>query len=486
MVRLPCKPGACRNGIASVSDSALLRRAMLATLSTILCQRVTSMDLNETASASPTRDTYLVSRPYAWLVFGLTFLLVVIDFIDRQIVVSMFPALKLEWQLSDKELGSLISIISVIVAVGSIPIALLADRWSRTKSIALMALVWSLATIACGFAASYAQLLTARGFIGIGEAGYGAVGGALLASLFPSRLRATIISAFIAGATIGGVLGVVLGGVISAKWGWRSAFGIVGVPGFVLALMYFFVRDYKTVALVTTNAVGAAVKIPVSEMAATLFRTPAAVSAYIGGGLQLLLVSTLYAWLPSFLNRSYGLPMDQAGIKAAIVLLMGSIGAVFWGFVADRVSRKRPRNKMLVMAFCALATFIIHTVAFGYLEPGDRQFQLIVFGGLFMTGMLGTCGAVVIDVVHPGLRATAAAINALAQNLIGLASGPIIAGALSDVYGLPTALTLMPVFCLLSAIVFALGSRSYERDLSRAGGTSVNVGDNGSSVVTPA
>ena len=424
------------------------------------------MDIHQTASTGPESDTYHVSKRYAWFVFSLTFLLMLIDFVDRQVVVSMFPALKAEWKLSDKELGGLISIISLIVAVGSLPIAILADRWSRTKSIAMMALVWSLATIACGFASNYTELLAARGFVGLGEAGYGAVGGALLASLFPSRLRATIIGAFIAAATIGSVLGVVLGGVISAKWGWRNAFGVVGIPGVFLALLYFFVRDYKTVALVTRDATGTATKMRFGQMAASLFRAPSAVATYFAGGLQLLLVSTMYAWLPSYLSRSYGLPMDQAGIKSAIVLLMGSLGAVFWGFVADRVGRNRPRNKMFVMAFTSIATFLTLTAAFGFIEPGDRQFQLIVLGGFFMAGMIGICAAVVIDVVHAGLRSTATAINALAQNLLGLAIGPILAGAISDSYGLPMAMTVMPAFCLLSAIVSVVGARSFERDLA--------------------
>lgn len=93
-----------------------------------------------TASA-PGSDNYLVSKRYAWSVFALTFLIMIFDFIDRQIVVSMFPALKAEWSLSDKELGALLAVVAITVGVGSIPIALLADRWSRVKSISLMAVV---------------------------------------------------------------------------------------------------------------------------------------------------------------------------------------------------------------------------------------------------------------------------------------------------------------------------------------------------------
>ena len=114
-------------------------------------------------------------------------------FADRQVVVSMFPHLKAHWGLSDGQLGGLVSIVSIVVALGSVPLSLLADRWSRVKCMFAMAMVWSLATIGCAFAQSYGQLLFMRGVIGLGEAGYGAAGAALLASLFPGRLRSTVL-----------------------------------------------------------------------------------------------------------------------------------------------------------------------------------------------------------------------------------------------------------------------------------------------------
>jgi len=130
-------------------------------------------------------------RRYAWSVFAILFALMVVDYIDRQVVVSMFSHLKAQWDLSDSQLGGLVSIVSITVALGAVPLSLLADRWSRVKSVFLMALVWSLATISCAFATSYPNLLAARALVGVGEAAYGTVGAALLASLFPPRMRST-------------------------------------------------------------------------------------------------------------------------------------------------------------------------------------------------------------------------------------------------------------------------------------------------------
>ncbi len=130
-----------------------------------------------------------IAATHAWIVFRRRLRLMVFDYVDRQVIVSMFPHLKAQWSLSDSALGGLVSIISITVAILAVPLSLLADRWSRVKSIFVMALAWSIATIACAFAQSYFQLLFLRGIVGVGEAAYGTAGAALLAGLFPERMR---------------------------------------------------------------------------------------------------------------------------------------------------------------------------------------------------------------------------------------------------------------------------------------------------------
>src|SRR5687767_13852521 len=169
-------------------------------------------------------DGYLIGRGQAWFAFAMTIALMLFDYIDRQVIVSLFPYMKADWGLSDKQLGGLVSVLSVTVALGALPVALFADRYGRVKSIVVMALVWSAATISCMFSRSYGQLLAARSLIGLGEAGYGSVGSSLIASIFPARMRPVLLAAFFAAASVGSVLGVLLGGLIAARWGWQAAF----------------------------------------------------------------------------------------------------------------------------------------------------------------------------------------------------------------------------------------------------------------------
>ena len=413
-----------------------------------------------------------VRRRYAWNVFAVLFALMVVDYIDRQVVVSMFSHLKSQWVLSDSQLGALVSVVSVTVALGAVPLSLLADRWSRVKSIFLMALIWSLATIGCAFASSYSQLFVARGFVGLGEAAYGTVGAALLATLFPPRMRSTVLGAFLAASMLGSVLGVVLGGVIAEHWGWQAGFGAVGVPGLFLALLFFVTaRDYQTVALPVASVAGGNAATRIRAVAAELLRPRSAPIACVGAGLQLLAASTIYAWLPSYFNRSYGLAPDQAGLKAGLVVLGGGIGAVIWSVVADRLSVRRPSARLFVPAVASVLTAALLCPAFALLPPGPTQYAMLVAGGLVMVGTIGPIAAVVVDVTHPSLRATASAVLALTQNMIGLAAGPLLTGFLSDRYGLQAAMAMAPAFCLLAAVMFVLAARTYEADLKNASDT---------------
>ncbi|WP_432260971.1 MFS transporter [Cupriavidus sp. TMH.W2] len=427
------------------------------------------MDLSTATHLRANPDDYLFGKRQAWFAFVMTVALMLADYIDRQVIVSLFPHLKLEWGLSDKQLGALVSAVSVTVAAGAVPIALWADRGSRVKSIVVMATAWSLACISCMFTRNYSQLLIARAVVGVGEAGYGSVGAALLTSHFPARMRSALMGAFFAAGSFGSVLGVMLGGVIAAHWGWRAAFGVVGIPGLALALLYMFVRDYRTVALSprldqATQSLGSSAR----AIVAALTRSPSMLWVCLGSSAQVIVLSTVWAWLPSYLNRTRGLPPEKAAVSAALVVLCGAVGAVLWGAVVDRSGRHRPRNKLTTVAVLCLLSMAMLMPSLGgtglALAPG-RQLAWIAVGGLLMTCTAGPAVALVLDVVHPGIRATAGAVLAIFLNLFGLAAGPFIAGVLSDLWTLPVAMAIMPAFSVLAALGFLVAARTYERDV---------------------
>ena len=401
----------------------------------------------------------------AWVAFALTFGLMMSDYISRQVLIAVFPFLKTAWNLTDTELGSLVSIVALMVGVLSIPISFAADRFGRVKSIAIMAVLWSLATIACGLATSYSQLFAGRTVIGIGEAAYATAGGAILMHAFPAKRRSTVMGLFLAGALFGSVIGVALGGLVATRFGWPWAFISVGIPGLLLALVYpLFVRDYETVALAKVE--NEEHRMTWRDIATASLGVRSTVFAYLGGAFQLFASAALVAWIPSYLNRFYSLAPEQAALKGAVIVLVGGIGMACGGLVADRLSTRDVRHKLRVPAFYAIASGVLFTIAFVIPESG-LQFGLIVAGALFVGGHMGPVAALSVELNHPGLRATALSVVTVVYNIIGLAPGPFVVGALSDSFGLKTAMMAIPVVCVGGTICFLIGSRDLPENWRR-------------------
>jgi predicted MFS family arabinose efflux permease len=398
-----------------------------------------------TESASAPSPALAASRPYAWLVFALTFALLLSDYMSRQVLNAVFPLLKAEWRLTDTALGSLSGVVAIMVGLLTFPLSLAADRIGRVSSVTLMALLWSVATLACGFAQNYPQMLGARLLVGVGEAAYGSVGLAILFSLFPANMRSTMTSAFMAGGVFGSVAGVALGGAIAAQYGWRLSFGAIAAAGLALGALYpLVVRAPRPIPPQNAKR---------DNLFRSVFPTARVTITYLASGLQLFIVSALTAWMPSFFNRAYAMAPGKSASMAGALILVGGAGMIVCGLIADRATRNAPQRKLTIAAlYCAL-TFAALTAAF--LAPtGPVQLALIAAGMFFSAGSTGPSGAIVANDTDPALHATVLATLTLANNLIGLAPGPVITGAIADHSSLAFALRIVPVFALAACATF--------------------------------
>ncbi|WP_179403314.1 MFS transporter [Burkholderia guangdongensis] len=412
-----------------------------------------------------------VSRAYAWSVFALTFGLLLADYMSRQVLNAVFPLLKVQWLLSDTQLGSLSSIVSVMVGVLTFPLSLLADRWGRVRSLILMAVLWSFATLGCAVSANYGEMFAARFFVGVGEAAYGSVGLAVVLSVFPAHLRATLSGAFLAGGAFGSMLGMALSGIVAAHFGWRWSFATMAIFGLVLALLYRAVVTERRLAPGGDVAALAALrkarsKFTLKSLGPALFASKSLKFAYVGCGLQLIPLGAMYAWLPSFLVRYYGLRVDRASVLAAVFVLTTGVGMILCGMLTDRVSRRHSERKWITaIAFC-----VGSGVALGgafLLPPGTAQLVLIGAGMFLAAGTVGPSGAMVADLTPPSIHATAMAVWSLANNLLGLAAGPVLTGIIADRVGLHGALQLVQLATVVATILFLIGKRYYPDDLRR-------------------
>lgn len=400
---------------------------------------------------------------YAWLVFALCFGLLISDYMARQVLNAVFPLLKAEWHLRDGELGLLSGVVAVMVGLLTFPLSLAADRWGRVRSLTLMAILWSVATLFCASASGFGEMLLGRALVGVGEAAYGSVGIALVVSVFPQRLRATLSAAFMAGGLFGQVLGVALGAQIAALHGWREAFFAIGIAGLALGLLFpLLVREQRNRAL--AGLAPSATGLPLRAALGSLVASRSVRLAYLGSGLQMFAAGALPAWLPSYLNRYYALPLDRAGRAAAALLLICGVGMVLCGMLSDRLARNRPERKVALATAYSLGTAAALFAAF-QVPAGPLQFALIGLAMFLVAGTTGPAGALIANLTPAIIHGTAFATLTLANNLLGLAPGPILTGRLADLIGLDKALQLLPLPCLLAALAFAAMRRSYRFDL---------------------
>ncbi|WP_258008781.1 MFS transporter, partial [Rhodococcus sp. ENV425] len=205
-----------------------------------------------------------------------------------------------------------------------------------------------------------------------------------------------------------------------------------------------------------TEAPGPVARAPISS----LFTNPAVLCAYIGGGLQMFTAAALMAWLPSFFGRSYGLAADKAAAMAAVFVLLIGAGMIVCGIVADRAARIDPARKWTVAIAISLAAGVLLIVGFR-LPVGTAQLVLLGLGAFFSAGSTGAVTAMVANLTHPTVRASAFGTTTLANSLLGLAAGPFVVGVLADRISLANALQLAPLVYLGAVAVLLAGKRVY-------------------------
>ena len=399
---------------------------------------------------------------YAWVVFALTFGLLISDYMARQVLSAVFPLLKSDWTLTDAQLGLLSGVVAVAVGLLTCPISLVADRFGRARSIFVMAVLWSAATLLCGVARSYPEMMLARVFVGVGEAAYGSVGIAVVISVFPERLRATLAGAFMAGGLGGQVLGVAIGGAVAASYGWRAAFIAIGAAGLVLAIAYPLI--VKDAALPAHRAEGAR-RFGLKDLG-LLLAGRRLKCAYAGSGLQLFVAAALPAWLPTYFVRYYDLPLQKATSLAALFLAIAAVGMVACGAISDRRAQTAALRALLSAFYC-LGCGLMLIVSF-LLGPGLPQLLVLGLGMFLAAAPAGPAGAMVAALTPAALHGTAFAVLTLVNNALGLAPGPIMTGWLADRIGLLGALQWLPCASLAAAAVFLAGARQTSVEIGAA------------------
>ena len=414
----------------------------------------------------------LFSKSYTNYVFILLFLLYMFDYVDRMVISSLFPFLKAEWNLTDFQCGGLVSAVYVSIVIFTFPVSILIDRWSRRKTIGLMSLLWGIATGLGAFTNTFRQLFITRSLIGVGEAGYAPGGSAMISAMYPVEKRSWMLGLWNASIPLGSAIGVAIGGIIATHWGWRHALGIVAIPGIIVAVLFFFIKDYKTVGLLKKEASKSKaeerkmVRMSVLDLFSEFIRKPSLLFTYFGIAGVVFTTTSLITWLPTYFIRVQGMAASPAGIKSSAVLLMAIVGAPLGGFLVDRWRKNRINARLIFPAITTLISAVIMFLAFTVFA-GKMQYLLLLSVGVSITAFVSAASAVTQDVVHAGLRAISYAIAVIVQNLLGATLAPIAMGAISDATNIQTAFNILPVSLVIASALFFVGSFYYEKDLSK-------------------
>ena len=412
-------------------------------------------------SASPP-----VSPAYRGVVLAMLLLVYTFNFLDRQILGILAGPIKAELGLTDGQLGALGGIaFALLYSTLAIPLALLADRTSRTWVITVSLAVWSGFTALCGMAGSFWQMFAFRVGVGVGEAGGVAPSYAVISDYFPTHQRARALSIYSLGIPLGSAGGVLLGGYIAQAVEWRTAFIAVGLAGLLIAPLFRLVVREPARPVLANDAVpvSAVFGILAAKRSFWLLALGAACSSMCGYGVAF--------WLPSLLMRSFDLDLIGAGQFLGGLLLIGGVaGVLLGGFLGDRLGG---RDK----AYYAWVPAVSYVVGMPLFVIGVLSDSVSFAFGLFLIPQalvyvwLGPVLTAVQHLVPAHMRASAAASFLLINNLVGLGLGSWAVGSLSDAltpaYGneaLRYAIVVALGFYLLAGLFMALAGKALRRD----------------------
>lgn len=372
------------------------------------------------------------TNPSRAFVLFMLVLVYTLNIVDRQIISILAVPIKADLGLSDTELGLMGGLAFALFYTGlGIPVALLADRFSRTWIMTVALTIWSLMTALCGLANNFWQLFLSRVGVGVGEAGGVAPAYSLIADFFPAAQRARALSVYSFAIPIGTSLGIVFGGVVASLVNWRMAFFLVGAAGLALAPMFRLAVREPVRGQFDRPRAGS--KPPrFSMIIATLSRKPSFWLLSAGASCSSMMGYGAMFWLPSFFVRSFNLTLLHASLVYGAVLLIGGLAGLWaGGWLGDRYGCRDRTQFARIPGVAFLATVPCYALAI--LSP-----RLALTLGLLLVptalGLvwLGPVLSAIQNLVQPNMRATASAVFLFIINLLGIGLGIYAMGALSD------------------------------------------------------
>ncbi|MEY2548511.1 MAG: transporter, Spinster family, sphingosine-phosphate transporter [Verrucomicrobiota bacterium] len=404
----------------------------------------------------------------ARVALGLLLAINLFNYIDRYVLAAVEPSIRAAFFAPGDpnamlRTGALAPAFLFTYMIAAPVLGFLADRFSRWLVVGVCVILWSIATAASGFAATFAALFITRIFVGIGEGGYGPAAPTILSDYFAIRMRGRIMAIFCGAIPVGSALGYVLGGIINHQLGWRWAFYLVAIPGIVLGLACFWQKDPRT----RTNA-GVLEKRRGArkQQYLALLRNRSFMINCLAQTAMTFALGGLAFWMSAYLIFRKQPPELGTPIFGGITVVAGLLSTLLGGFVADRLQKRFSGSYFLVSGVGMLLAFPLF-VAMLY-APFPLAW-VFIFGAVFFVFLnTGPSNAALANVVGPQIRASAFALNILIIHLFGDALSPPLLGAVAGHFDMTMAFLVVSAAMLVSGVIWLLGVKYLAADTALA------------------
>ncbi|MGF0238946.1 spinster family MFS transporter [Rhodococcus sp. IEGM1300] len=433
------------------------------------------------------KKTYL----YEWYVVGLCMVAYIFSFVDRQILALMIEPIKADLQISDTQFSLLHGLaFSLFYAFMGMPIAYLADRFSRPKIIAIGVVFWSLTTAACGLSKNFLHMFLARIGVGVGEAALSPSAYSMFSDMFPKEKLGRAVGIYSIGSFVGGGLAFLVGGyviallkdmntievaVLGAMKAWQLAFFIVGLPGILVGLLIWLtVRDPARKGL-QVDAQGRPKKVALSDGWRFLGRHRATFTChYLGFSFYAMALFCMMSWSPALYIRKFGMTPVEAGyMLGTVMLLANTTGVLFGGWLTDLLAKRGHQDAAMRTGVIGALGMAVPAVMFAQVDQLWLSVTLLV-PAMFFASFPMPASTAAMQILAPNqVRAQVSAMFLLISNLLGLGLGTTLVALLTDRYfGSPAAVgsSMSLVICAASALTVLLlwqGCRRFRESYAR-------------------
>ena len=402
---------------------------------------------SEAGSGSGRAVSIFDNTAYKSYVLALLVLAYIINTIDRGVLGVVTPLIRQDLDLSDTQLGLLGgTTFAIFYAFMGLPIARLADRWSRVNVLGIAVGLWSAATALCGAAVGFFSLFFPRIGVAVGEAGGTPASHSIISDLFSTRQRATALSIYAMAVPFGAAISYFGLGWFSEFYGWRNTFYLIGIPGVVIALLVKFTikeppRGYSD----GPSASAKPAPPPILDVFSFLIRKKSFMHMGLAAALHSVVWYTGRQWDREFLWRSHELGQGEAGTWLAIITILGTLGTFAGGYLADKLSRDKDDSRWLMWVPGIACAVMVPIQFFAYLHPNlsiviPSFIAMVMLASMFF----GPSFTVAQTLATVRMRAVSTSVLLFVQTLIGYGLGPLIVGAISD-YLAPSLAPAIPV-----------------------------------------